>query len=45
MGTKRVSLAAVVDPFDGVVRAVVSSRSRKISASIVVLPWFGCLGS
>jgi hypothetical protein len=37
MGTKRVSLAVVVDPFDGVVRAEASSRSMKISASIVVL--------
>jgi hypothetical protein len=37
MGTKRVSLDGVVDPFDGTVRVWASRRSMKISASIVVL--------
>jgi hypothetical protein len=37
IGTKRVSLAVVVDPFGRFARLWASSRSRKISASIVVL--------
>jgi hypothetical protein len=41
MGTKRVSLDGVVDPFDGTVRVFASRRSMKISASIVVLLRFG----
>src|SRR5262245_42271008 len=36
-GTKRVSPEVVAELFDGIVRAWVSSRNMKISASIVVL--------
>jgi predicted aconitase with swiveling domain len=36
IGTKRLSLTGAVDPVVGVVRAKASSRSKKISASIIV---------